>query len=213
MDFFNDISKELTKDVNGQKIYYYSICSERTKIDPVYEEAVEKIYDGPFEIECWIDWQPPEVTTTKFGHDKLLKIKVYIQSRDLIEKEFDLKDGDFFSYGTEFFEIASLRNMRNIYGQVEYDDGIELVGIQTRDDQFISRVLGPTRESYSDPDAVQNSFYQQRGFVENKQGKTGDVRDLIKKGVLDAPISPPSEISKRSSNSNAANTFYNEDDD
>jgi hypothetical protein len=213
IDFFNDISKEVTKDLVGQKIYYYPISFDKTDVDEVYEEAVTKILENPIEINCIVDWQPAEVKTNKFGQDSILSIKVYIQSRDMIQKEIELKDGDFFSYGTDIFEIMSVRTFRNIYGQVEYDDGIELIGRQARKDNFAIRPLGPLEERLSDEDAVQDTFVQQRGFDENKEGQTGDKRDLVDKGVLDPPIvSEPAEISERGQVGKAGNAFYGEGD-
>ena len=42
----------------------------------------------------------------------------------------------------------------------------------------MSKIFGPYGEEYSDPEAVQNTFVQQRGYASNKQGSTGDVRSL-----------------------------------
>ena len=47
----------------------------------------------------------------------------------------------------------------------------------------------------SDDDAVQDTFVQQRGHTNNRNGETGDVRQLRENGVLDAPISGPREVS------------------
>src|SRR5690606_20624458 len=131
-----DIAKEVTKDIIGQKIYYYPISFDKTKVHEIYEEAVEKITEETIEINCIVDWQPADVKTNKFGQDSILSIKVYIQSRDMIQKEIDLKDGDFFSYGRDLYEITTIKTFRNIYGQIEYDDGIELTARQVRRDNF-----------------------------------------------------------------------------
>jgi hypothetical protein len=213
MDFFNDISKEITKDIVGQKIYYYQISFDKTKVHPVYEEAMEKVFEKPVEINCVVDWQPSEVHTSKFGQDYKAKIKVYVQSRDLIQKEIEIKDGSFFSYGLQFFEITSVETFKNIYGQVEYDSGVMISGIQTRKDVFSTKAIGPTSEGLSDEDAVQETFVQQRGFAENQEGPTGDQRDLVKKGVLEPPLpSEPAEVSKRGTTGDVGNGFYGEGD-
>ena len=47
IDFISDLTKEVTKDVIGQKIYYYKIREDLTSVHEVYEEAVEKILDPP----------------------------------------------------------------------------------------------------------------------------------------------------------------------
>lgn len=213
IDFINDIAKEVTKDIVGQKIFYFPISFDKTKVHDVYEEAVEKIAENPIEINCLVDWQPADVTTNKFGQDSILKIKVYIQSRDMIHKEIELKDGDFFTYGSDVYEITTVKTFRNIYGQIEYDDGIEMTAVQVRRDNFTVRPPGPLEEQFSDEDAVQDTFHQQRGFAENREGPTGDKHDLVDKGVLDAPdIDEPAEVSARGTKRNMGNAFYGEGD-
>ena len=90
----------------------------------------------------------------------------------------------FFSYGEVFFEVITAPDSNTIYGEIEHKGFVTLTGKQSRKGQFISKVLGPTDEKYSDPDAVQDTFVQQRGFSENAEGVTGDVRSLQQKGVL-----------------------------
>lgn len=181
IDFFNDISKELVKDMVGQKIYYYPISFEKSAPHPVYEESLKKVFEHPIEIECIVDWQAPEVSTTQFGVDSTANIIVHIQSRDLVERSIDVLEGCFFSYGEELYEITSVKTLRNLYGLVEYDDGIEVKGIRTRKDIFSIKPIGPTREDFSDEDATQKEFIQQRGIVE------GDQRNLVDEQRISAP--------------------------
>ena len=74
--------------------------------------------------------------------------------------------------------------------------------------------FGPTDESYSDPDAVQETFVQQRGFENNKLGPTADKRALIEQGKLDLPISgAPAEVSKKGSPGGIESSFYADEGD
>ena len=57
---------------------------------------------------------------------------------------------------------------------------------------------------------MQSSFYQQRGFAENQEGVTGDIRELQKKGVLTAPITGPAEISEKGDPENVGSAFYDQ---
>jgi hypothetical protein len=213
IDFINDISKEVTKDIVGHKIYYYPVSFDKSNVHKIYEESLEKIIEQTIEINCIVDWQPAEVKTTKFGQDSILSIKVYIQSRDMLQKDIALKDGDFFSFGADVYEITTVKTHRNIYGQIEYSDGIELTARQVRKDNFAIKPPGPTNEWYGDEDSIQDRFVQQRGFSENKEGETGDKRDLVDKGVLDRPeIDEPAEISERGTTGNVGNAFYGEGD-
>ena len=59
-----------------------------------------------------------------------------------------------------------------------------------------SRIVNTLIE-FSDKDAIQETFVQQRGFKENALGKTDDVRSLQKKDVLEKPITGPKEVSPK----------------
>jgi len=209
IDLINDLAKEVIKDVVGHKIYYYAINELRTNVHPVYEESPEKMFDTPIELDVLIEFFPQDPKTGRFGHEEFSQIKAYVQSRDLIDKGINLSEGDFFSYGDMFFEVTSLKTMRKIYGQVEFDDGIEIVGREARKGQFNAKIFGPTSEEYTDDDAIQKTFVQQRGLERNRLGVTEDVRSLQKKGVLEPPISGPQEVSSRGGGDDSS-SFYDE---
>lgn len=211
IDLVNDLTKELIKDVVGQKIYYYSISLTKTKINTLYDEAPEKIFENPVEINCFVNYKEPSYNIGKFGVDETQNIEAYIQYRDLIDKGIEIDVGDFFSYGDVFFEITSATKIKELFGQIEYGDGFRLIGKQARKEQFVTHVIGPTDEKYSDADAVQETFVQQRGFESNEEGKTGDVRELQKREVLDRPISGPQEVSPKGSTSGEASSFYDDE--
>lgn len=210
INFLNDVAKELVKDVIGQKIYYFPISEIKSKVHDVYEEARDKIFDNPIEIDSLVKYMPQEVKTDQFGSEEYSTIEVYIQSRDLLDKKIEIFEGDFFSFGEKFFEVIKAPDTTTLYGQIEYNGYTTLTGKQARLGQFISKVFGPTSEANSDDDAVQDTFYQQRGFKTNKQGETGDVRELRKRGVLDEPITGQKEVSPRGDSNGAGSSFYDE---
>ena len=200
IDFIADLNKEIIKDVIGQKIYFYKVRQDLSSIHDVYEESIDKVFDPPIEIDVRIDWDPSEVRSTRFGQENYYSITVYIQSRDLLDKDIDVEAGDYFSYGDTFFEATSVVVVSNIYGEVEHSTGIKVIGKQARIGQILRDPIGPTDESYSDPDAIETTFAQQRGFAENQEGLTGDVRSLQTKDVLTKPISGPAEVSPQGGN-------------
>lgn len=210
LNFINDIMKEVVKDVIGQKIYYYSISEIKSRVHDVYEEAPNKIFENPIEIDALVKYSGQEVKTNRFGSEEYYNIECYIQERDLIDKQIDVREGDFFSYGETFFEIIKAPRSDVIFGQIEHKSYVTVSGKQARKGQFITKVFGPTSEAYSDPDAVQTTFVQQRGFEENRLGKTGDVRDLQRTGVLDAPLTGPAEVSPAGDPENVGSAFYDE---
>ncbi len=211
INFINDIAKELVKDVIGQKIYYFSISEIKSKTHDVYEESSDKVFENPIELDAVVKYEPQAISTNRFGSEEYFSVEVYMQARDLLDKGVELMEGDFFSYGTVFFEIIKAPDSTTIFGQVEHKGYVTITGKQSRKGQFISKVFGPTDEKYSDDTAVQETFVQQRGESENRLGKTGDVRDLRKNGVLDAPLTGPKEVSPRGDSTGAGSSFYDED--
>jgi hypothetical protein len=220
INFISDITKEIMKDVIGQKIIYYPISEIRTKTHEVYNEALKKVFDSPIIIDALVDNNfQTDTKIDKFGIDAQYKIEVYIQHRDLIEKGINVNIGDFFSFSDIFYEITERTFMRNIYGMPEHKDGVKLVGVKSREGLFTAPLIGPTDISYTDPNAVQDTFIQQRGQAFDQDGNpTGDVRDLVKNEVLDPPLTGPKEVSPKGdgekntgSNFNDGSAFYDED--
>lgn len=208
IDLISDITKEVIKDVVGQKIYYYRVREDLTDIHDVYEESADKIFDPPVEIEARVEYLPEEVRTNRFGNEEFYSINVFLHEKDLIDKELDVRTGDYFSYGDTFFEITSSVVESNVYGQIEHAIGVKLVGKQARLGQIDFAPLGPTTASSEEEGAVQETFVQQRGLPTNSEGETNDVRALQEKGKLDKPISKPAEVSKGDDSSSTESFFY-----
>ena len=212
LNFISDITKELIKDVVGQKVYYYPVSEIKTKTHSVYNESTQKVFDNPIEIEALVSSNfHSDTKVDQFGVDAQYRIEIYVQYRDLLEKGISVSIGDYFSFSYIFYEISELNYMRNIYGLPDHIDGVKLIGTKVRQSQFDALTKGPTGMSFTDEDAVQNVFVQQRGFEENRLGITGDVRDLVRNGVLDAPLEGPREVSPLGDKTGAGPGFYDED--
>jgi hypothetical protein len=209
INFLSDITKELVKDVIGQKIYLYQVSEILSDVHDIYEEAQDKIFDNPIELECLVEYKPQAIKTDKFGSEEYSEISLKIQSRDLLDKQIEILEGDFFSYGTKFFEVVTAPTSQTLFGQIEFDSFITVTGKQARKGTFLSKIFGPTAERYSDDDAVQDNFVQQRGFASNKQGETNDFRELRKRGIIDDPVTGPKEVTSKSSNNGSS--FYGDE--
>jgi len=192
IDFISDMTKEVIKDVVGQRIFYYPVSVVKTQVHDVYEEAVDKIFETPIEIDALVEFSPEEVKTNIFGHEEIYKLDVFIQHRDLIDKQIKCKEGDFFSYGAIFFEVLSATFINNVFGQTEHYTGIKLTGKQARKGQINMPALGPTSEEYSDTNAVQKEFTQQRGVAVDSDDNKVDTRALTDK--IGEPISGPAGV-------------------
>lgn len=208
IDLISDLTKEIIKDISGQKIYYYRVREDLSNVHDVYEEAPKKVFDNPIEIEARVEYQPEEIRTNQYGSEEFYTINVFFHERDLLDRDIEVRTGDYFSYGDTFFEITSAVVESNVYGQIEHSIGTKVTGKQARMGQIDMDPIGPTSESYTDEDAVQETFVQQRGFAENKLGETNDKRQLQEDGKLDAPISGPAEVSPDGDDSGISSSFY-----
>lgn len=214
LDFMSDLTKEVTKDVVGNKIYYYHVREDLSNVNDVYEESTQKVFDAPIEIECRVDWGNPDVTSTKFGYEKIWNAEVFIHYRDLYDRDIEIYTGDYFSYGSVFFEIMSYTVEKFMFGQVERIAGYKLNAKQTRINHIDLTPKGPTEESFISPDAIQKTFVQQRGNESNELGKTGDVRQLRKDGKIESPLSGPQKIAPDGSKGDidgVGSSFYDGD--
>lgn len=212
LNFISDITKEIIKDVVGQKVYYYPISEIKTKTHGVYNEALKKVYDNPIALDALVDNNfQSDTKIDKFGIDAQFKIEVYVQHRDLLDKGINVTIGDFFSFSDVFYEITERVFMRNIYGLPEHKDGVKLIGVKAREGLFSAPMIGPTDIRYTDADAVQKTFVQQRGEPRDQDGNlTGDKRDLVDNGVLDKPLTGPKEVSDKGDSTGSGNAFYDE---
>tara|TARA_R110002153_G_scaffold16136_11_gene57126 strand:- start:4680 stop:5345 length:666 start_codon:yes stop_codon:yes gene_type:complete len=211
INFINDVAKEVVKDIVGQNIYLYQISEIKSKVHDVYEESQDKVFETPIELDCLVKYSGQEVKTDRFGSEKYMMIEAYIQTRDLLDKGIVILEGDFFSYGSVFFEIIKAPNADIIFGQIEHERYITITGRQSRKDLFVAKIFGPTSEHNSDSDAVQDTFVQQRGYKENSKGATGDVRELRKNGTLSAPITGPKEVSPKGETNKDGSSFYGDE--
>lgn len=176
IDFFNDIGKEVVKDIVGQQVIYWPVSTLKTKIHPVYNEAVKKIFENPIRVDALVGQPNWETRMTSFGSEQINKIEVFIQARDLDQKGLEVSEGDYFTYGEQAYEIVSALNMNNFFGQVEHDVGFKITGLLARAGEF-----NPQRFYKPGPETtppIPAPFEQQRGFKENIDGPTGDIRDV-----------------------------------
>jgi len=208
LDLISDITKELIKDVAGQKIFYYRVREDLSNVNSLYREATEKVFDPPVELEALIEWGELTTKTDNFGVDVTNTVTVSIHYRDLLDKQVIVRAGDYFSYGASYYEISEAVTISKIFGQVEHVTGYKLVGKYARQGLIDKKPLGPTDEKYTDSDAVQGKFVQQRGFETNEEGKTNDKRDLVNKGVLEAPLEGPRKVAPDTLGS----SFYGDED-
>ena len=91
-----------------------------------------------------------------------------------------------------------------MYGQIEHYTGYVLMGKTARKGQIDVKPIGPTEEIYTDDDAVQETFEQQRG-----DASKGDRRELVQDNVIPSPETGAKSVKKSSGSSKSS--FYGDE--
>ncbi len=204
IDFIADLTKEVTKDVIGQVIYYYRVRQDVSNVHDIYNESIDKIFDPPIEIDCRFEWDQGTVNIDNFSYDRVYNVSVYIHFRDMLDRNIDLMPGDFFSFGENFFEITTIVYDKMIFGQIEHLTGYILKAKTARKGLINKKPIGPTSEVYTDDDAVKTEFTQQRGDT-----LKNDKRQLTSDGTLEEPITGAKTVKKDTDDTDAIkSSFY-----
>jgi len=136
-DFVKQINDEVIERVIGQGIFYYPISIEHTEFHEVYGEAITKTFLPPIRVHALIEWTEYVTETGKFGVDRRRAISVHFHKRRLTEDQnLYVREGDFVKYGDLFYEIVSLSEPQELFGQ--NDTKVEIVAkcIRAREGRF-----------------------------------------------------------------------------
>jgi len=127
--FFNKKERDLVKQVNdelierviGQTILYYPISSIHTNFHPLYGEAIDKNFLPPVRVYALIEWTGTETTTTQYGIDRLYSLTCHFHKRRLTEdQDLYVREGDFILYGEDYYEIVTLTEPKQLFGNTDY---------------------------------------------------------------------------------------------
>ncbi len=136
-DFVKQINDELIERVIGQVIVYYPIDLETTNYHPLYGESYQKTFLSPIKVNVLIEWEGIKTTTTKFGIDKRPSIKIHFHKRRLTEDQnLFVREGDFIRYGDSFYEIVTLNEPKQLFGQTDHKFEIEAECVKAREGVF-----------------------------------------------------------------------------
>jgi len=136
-DFVKQVNDELIERVIGQVIAYYPIDLEHTDFHPLYNEAVTKSFLPPVRVYALVEYKGQETTTNKYGIDKVTKITVHFHKRRLTEdQDLFVREGDFISYGAAYYEIVTLKEPQELFGQADRQLEIVAECIRSREGLF-----------------------------------------------------------------------------
>jgi|TARA_R110000737_G_scaffold318470_2_gene329379 hypothetical protein len=136
-DLVKQFNDELIERVIGQVIAYYPIDLEHTDFHPLYNEAVTKSFLPPVRVYALVEYKGQETTTNKYGIDKVTKITVHFHKRRLTEdQDLFVREGDFISYGAAYYEIVTLKEPQELFGQADRQLEIVAECIRSREGLF-----------------------------------------------------------------------------
>ena len=136
-DLVKQVNDELIERVIGQQIVYYPVSLEQTNFHPLYGEAIKKTFLPPVRVYALVDWEGHETETTNFGIDRKSSISVHFHKRRLTEdQDLFVREGDFVLYGKLFYEIVTLAEPKQLFGQVEHKMEILAKCVRAREGTF-----------------------------------------------------------------------------
>jgi phenylpropionate dioxygenase-like ring-hydroxylating dioxygenase large terminal subunit len=136
-DFVKQINDEVIERVIGQGIFYYPISIEHTEFHEIYGEAITKTFLPPVRVHALVEWAEYVTETGKFGVDRRRTINVHFHKRRLTEDQnLYVREGDFVKYGDLFYEIVSLSEPKELFGQSDTKMEIVAKCIRAREGKF-----------------------------------------------------------------------------
>ena len=136
-DLVKQVNDELIERVIGQQVAYYPIDLEHTKFHPLYGEAIAKTFLPPIRVYALVEFEGLETQATNVGLDKMTTIIVHFHKRRLTEDQnLYVREGDFVLYGDSYYEIVTLNEPREIFGQAEKRIEVSAKCVRAREGLF-----------------------------------------------------------------------------
>jgi hypothetical protein len=136
-DLVKQVNDELIERVIGQQIAYYAIDLNSTDFHSLYGEAIKKNFLPPIRVYALISWEGIETETQPYGLDKMAQLTAHFHKRRLTEDQnLFVREGDFILYGKDYYEIMSLSEPRELFGQVDHRMEITARCVRAREGLF-----------------------------------------------------------------------------
>lgn len=131
------VNDELIERVIGQQVVYYPVDIEHTNFHSIYGEAIQKSFLPPVRIYALINWEGMKTSTDHYGLDKTSSIMIHFHKRRLTEDQnMFVREGDFVLYGKFFYELVSLEEPKQLFGQIDHRIEISAKAIRAREGLF-----------------------------------------------------------------------------
>ena len=137
-DLVKQVNDELIERVIGQQVLYYAVDTERTDYHDLYGEALKKTFLSPIRVYALVEWE--EFTSTysqNIGIDQNASIVVHFHKRRLTEDQnLFVRQGDFVLYNDVFYEIMTLAEPQQLFGQPDTMVEISAKCVRAREGLF-----------------------------------------------------------------------------
>lgn len=139
-DLVKQVNDELVERIVGQQVLYYAIDVDKTNYHSLYGEAIEKTFLPPVRVYALIDWEGIKTSTDKYGLDIMTTLTIKFHKRRLTEdQDIFVREGDFVSYGGLFYEIVTLEEPKQLFGQADHRYQINAKCVRARKGLFDGR--------------------------------------------------------------------------
>ena len=137
-DLVKQVNDELIERVIGQTVVYYPIDLTTTNFHPLYGEAIKKNFLPPVRVHALVEFEGINTKyETSIGLDKESNLTVHFHKRRLTEdQDLYVREGDFILYGKIYYEIVTLSEPKQLFGQIDHLLEISAKCIRAREDLF-----------------------------------------------------------------------------
>jgi hypothetical protein len=131
------VNDELIERIIGQQIVYFPLDLTNTNYHPLYGEAIVKSFLNPVRVYALVEWEGHQTTTEHYGLDKQSSIVIHFHKRRLTDDQnLYVREGDFVQYGDIYYEIVTLNEPKQMFGQIEHRVEISAKCIRSREGLF-----------------------------------------------------------------------------
>ena len=132
------VNDELIERVVGQQVLYYPVSLEHTNYHPTYGEAINKNFLPPIRVYALVEWEGMQTEfMNNVAVDKSASITVHFHKRRLTDdQDLVVRVGDFVLYGDIHFEIVTVSEPRQLFGQIDHRFEVSAKCIRSREGIF-----------------------------------------------------------------------------
>ncbi len=137
-DLVKQVNDELIERVIGQTVVYYPLDTETTNYHDLYGEALRKNFLPPIRVHALVEFDGINTKyNTNIGLDKEATVTVHFHKRRLTEdQDLYVREGDFILYGKIYYEIVTLSEPKQLYGQIDHLLEISAKCVRAREGLF-----------------------------------------------------------------------------